>query len=247
MSSLDYDSHAAAKPGAGARPPPLRIEENPIVESPGPSPGPGGGGPPPGPGALVPMPAAALGLPLPAPPVGGVGGGLQRLPPLPGASSGTLAPLALMGSPRDADGPGPSPEASEATGAAAAGAGLGPDPGSDFLGEESALVYPPAGRSFGGGPSAAARTALGAGFGGGGGGGLIDPMDDFRFRGGGARKAITVEQLDNLDNLVPGRSRLHHGGGGEQLDRYLQDYARDRAKPPSLQAIMSGSRFYMPF
>lgn len=27
---------------------------------------------------------------------------------------------------------------------------------------------------------------------------------------------------DNLDNLVPGRSRLHHGGGGEQLDRYLQ-------------------------
>lgn len=69
------------------------------------------------------------------------------------------------------------------------------DPGSDFLGEESALVYPPAGRSFGGGPSAAARTALGAGFGGGGGGGLIDPMDDFRFRGGGARKAITVEQL----------------------------------------------------
>lgn len=210
MSSLDYDSHAAAKPGAGARPPPLRIEENPIVESPGPSPGPGGGGPPPGPGALVPMPggmmmpympislqpqnalqrlphpvkhaliamagppqrqplvysgdavnslsalrqdmtssyralcaalgeperadliggylpaAAALGLPLPAPPVGGVGGGLQRLPPLPGASSGTLAPLALMGSPRDADGPGPSPEASEATGAAAAGAGLGP-------------------------------------------------------------------------------------------------------------------------
>lgn len=26
-----------------------------------------------------------------------------------------------------------------------------------------------------------------------------------------------------------------------------QDYARDRAKPPSLQAIMSGSRFYMPF
>jgi hypothetical protein len=50
--------------------------------------------------------AAALGLPLPAPPVGGVGGGLQRLPALPGASSSITAPLALMGSPGDAAGSG---------------------------------------------------------------------------------------------------------------------------------------------
>ncbi|KAG2423939.1 hypothetical protein HXX76_014880 [Chlamydomonas incerta] len=118
------------------------------------------------------------------------------------------------------------------------------DVGSDFLGEESALVYPPAGRSFGGGPSAAARAALGPGI---GGGGLIDPMDDFRFRGGGPRKAITVDQLDDLDSLVPGRLRLQHGSSGEQLDRYLQDYARDRAKAPSMQALMSGNRFNMPF
>ncbi|KAG2434426.1 hypothetical protein HYH02_012256 [Chlamydomonas schloesseri] len=309
--------------------------------------------------------AAALGLPLPAPPVGGVGGGLQRLPPLPGTSGAIIAPLALMGSPGNAAGLGAGADASNAAAVAPAGAGssspagggtmllagngsgiesvgsgadaparmlrahralsagpgnpyamqhlpslahmggaaragmLGPDfglpplggglqqqqqmwplgrpggvgalqgggsmaalngprvsvmsgfarpqdPGSDFLGEESALVYPPAGHSFGGGPSAAARAALIAG-GYSNSGGLIDPMDDFRFRGGGQRKAITVDQLDNLDIIFPGRSRQQHGGGGEQLDRYLQDYARDRAKPPSLQAIMPGNRFNMPF
>ncbi len=72
------------------------------------------------------------------------------------------------------------------------------DPESSFLGEESALVFPPAGRTFGGAPSAGARAGMGVGAG----GHLpphlaIDPMDDLRYpRGAAARsKHIQIESL----------------------------------------------------
>ncbi|GIL96693.1 hypothetical protein Vretimale_2452 [Volvox reticuliferus] len=75
------------------------------------------------------------------------------------------------------------------------------DPESEFLGEESAVVYPPVGRSFSGGTSAAAR-AVSVGARGLGPGQMIDAMDDFRFRGGRS-KHIKIEDLDNPSRLMP--------------------------------------------
>ncbi|GFR53159.1 hypothetical protein Agub_g15881 [Astrephomene gubernaculifera] len=126
------------------------------------------------------------------------------------------------------------------------------DTASDFLGEESALVYPPPGRSFGGGVGSAARGA-GAGrwgFRGGGGGSapgataaLIDPMDDLRFRSGSS-KAIAADPLEGLPALgAPGRRPE-----GDQLESFLRDFARERSKPlPGESADGKANRYRMPF
>ncbi|GLC52185.1 hypothetical protein PLESTB_000592700 [Pleodorina starrii] len=114
------------------------------------------------------------------------------------------------------------------------------DPGSDFLGEESAVVYPPPGRSFGGGASASARAALG------GGPGLargqaIDGMDDFRFRSEG-RKHIKIEDLDDPSRAIP---RFRRDDEGQKLESFLKEYARDSGKPKVESA--ASSRYRMPF
>ncbi|GIL48107.1 hypothetical protein Vafri_4804 [Volvox africanus] len=116
------------------------------------------------------------------------------------------------------------------------------DPDSEFLGEESAVVYPPVGRSFSGGTSVAARVAsVGAGAGDLGPGQMIDAMDDFRFRGGRS-KHIQIEDLDNPSRLIPGFRR----NDNMQLEVFLKEYARDRSNPKA-DLIGGGARYRMPF
>ncbi|EFJ46716.1 hypothetical protein VOLCADRAFT_105378 [Volvox carteri f. nagariensis] len=144
----------------------------------------------------------------------------------------------------------PAPGSFSSRGSGSGGIGDGPrvamlsgltrpqDPSSDFLGEESAVVYPPAGRSFGGGASSTAQAVLGtAGL---GPGQMIDAMDDFRFRGGG-NKHIKIEDLDDPSRLVPSFRR----NDDMQLELFLKEYARDRSKPRPVQR--GNSRFHMPF
>ncbi|GLI69520.1 hypothetical protein VaNZ11_014160 [Volvox africanus] len=114
------------------------------------------------------------------------------------------------------------------------------DPESQFLGEDSAVVYPPVGRSFSGGTSVAARAAA-VGAGDLGPGQMIDAMEDFRFRSGRS-KHIQIEDLDNPSRLIPGFRRNEN----MQLEVFLKEYARDRSNlRPGLKG--GGARYRMPF
>ncbi|KAG2483095.1 hypothetical protein HYH03_018033 [Edaphochlamys debaryana] len=194
------------------------------------------------------------------------------LPPIPGVGGGAAATQAWpMGRPGGAayggaayggayGGAGPQ-AAYGRTGALGAGGLDGPrvgmvtgltrpqDPNGDMLGEESALVYPPAGRDFSGAPSAAARGAMWAPGGYGARGQAIDPMDDLKFRAG-PKKSVLIE------DVTPGGGRIGAlPGEGGNLESYLQDFARDRSKPnplatrglPPVGGGAAPDRYRMPF
>jgi len=88
-----------------------------------------------------------------------------------------------------------------------------------FAREESTLLYPPAGSTFEGRPSAHAAAARRGG---------IDTLSDFQFR---RPRPLHVEGLDPMSDLVQPAMRPPALSERDQLDNFLSDYVNGKVQP----------------